>query len=619
MLNEFHFLRPEWLLLAPIAVVFCYLLWKKAPTLSGWQPWLAPHLQTVLLSAHQQNSTAKYSFVVLLASLLLAIVAAAGPSWQKIPQPAMQLKKATVLVMDMSLSMLATDTTPNRVTQARFKALDFATQLGEGELALVSFAGDAFVISPLTPDHNNIRLLLPELKPEIMPVQGSNLWSALQLADQLLQQAGYPKGDIVVMTDGFSTQHFQQLRSELNQWPHRVSVLAFGSEDGAPIQLPNGELLKDQRGQIILPRVAFTQLEQIADITGGLFRRASFDQSDITSLLAIKPFELQQDHVETEAMMGDQWHDAGIYFVWFLLPLALWLGKRTSIFVLCLAMSIPTPSQAEALSWQDVWQSQQQQAKEAYEQQDFAKARAKFADPLWQGNAAYRAGDFAAAAELYQQVPTAEGHFNLGNSLAQQQNYAQALQAFLTAKSLQPDFLAAEQNAKLMEQLLAEQNQQDQQSSSDPNQGQRDQQASEQQDGDGSENRADTESTDNSSSAQDQNSATDPESSMAGNEADTAEQAAEQNAQQQAAQQQAEQDSADLAESEQANTDTEQQAMEKAIAQAWPNASADERQKLDVLLRKVQDDPSLLLRQKMLLEYQKRHQQRLPQGEEQQW
>lgn len=90
--------------------------------------------------------------------------------------------------MDMSMSMRATDLSPDRFTQARFKALDYIDGIKEGELALVSFAGDAFVISPLTQDHNNVRLLLPELSPDIMPVQGSNLEAALLLADQLLKQ-----------------------------------------------------------------------------------------------------------------------------------------------------------------------------------------------------------------------------------------------------------------------------------------------------------------------------------------------------------------------------------------------------------------------------------------------
>ena len=66
-------------------------------------------------------------------------------------------------------------------------------------------------------------------------------------------------------------------------------------------------------------------------------------------------------------------------------------------------------------------------------------------------------------------------------------------------------------------------------------------------------------------------------------------------------------------------TDDDTQEHTQAIREAWPNATDEEQQQLDNLLRKVQDDPALLLRNKMYLEYLKRQQQRLPTGVDQQW
>lgn len=609
MFSDFHFLRPWLLLLLPVVVLLADWLWRYQPNNSGWQAWLSSHLQQLLLTDRQQQRHSRQHFWLALLLLVSGLIAAAGPSWQKIPQPAFQLNKATVLVMDMSLSMLATDAKPNRLAQAKFKALDFASQLGEGELALVSFAADAFVISPLTPDHNNIKLLLPDLKPEIMPAQGSNVAEALRLADQLLQQAGYPKGDIVLMTDGFSAGHYQQLRDQLNNFPHRISVLAFGTAEGAPIQLSSGELLKDQRGQIVLPKVAFTQLRSLAELTGGVYSHNTFDTSDVATLLSLKPLDLLQDNSEKSKMMGDQWQDAGVYLLWLLLPLALWLGKRSHLLLLLLCVWQPKTVQAFELNWQDLWQTKQQQAQHAYQQQDYATARQKFSQPLWQGNAAYRAGDYAAAAEHYRQDQSAAGQFNLANSLAQQQQYAQALAAYQQVLKQQPDFAKAEQNARLMEQLLAEQQSQQQQSSEGQPQGeqkpegQQDQQSQ----------------SDKQQSGQAQQSEQQQQNQQNAGQQDNPQQANSESAAEQAPQPApATPEPAtarDATESEQAKT----QPHEKAVTQAWPNASAEQTQQLDSLMRKVQDDPSLLLRNKMLLEYQKRQQQRLPQGEEQEW
>jgi Ca-activated chloride channel family protein len=610
MFSDFHFLRPWLLALLPVVALLAYWLWRYQPNNSGWQAWLSVHLQQLLLTDHQQQRYSRQHFWLVLLLLVCGVFAAAGPSWQKIPQPAFQLNKATVLVMDMSLSMLATDAKPNRLAQAKFKALDFASQLKEGELALVSFAADAFVISPLTPDHNNIKLLLPDLKPEIMPAQGSNVAEALRLADQLLQQAGYPKGDIVLMTDGFSAGHYQQLRDQLNQFPHRISVLAFGTAEGAPIQLSTGELLKDQRGQIVLPKVALTQLRSLTELTGGVYSRNTFDTSDVTTLLSLKPLDLLQDSNQNAKMMGDQWQDAGVYLLWLLLPLALWLGKRSQLLLLLLCLWQPKTVQAFELNWQDLWQTKQQQAQNAYQQQDYATARQKFSQPLWQGNAAYRDGDYAAAAEHYRQDQSATGQFNLGNSLAQQQQYTEALAAYQQALKQQPDFAKAEQNARLMEKLLAQQQDNQQQQASEGQQ-QGEQKPGEQQD---QQSQSHQQQSEQAQQGEQQQQAQD----NAGQQDNPAQANSESAAEQEPQPAQAKPDPAtakDAAESEQAKA----QPQEKAVTQAWPNASAEQTQQLDSLMRKVQDDPSLLLRNKMLLEYQKRQQQRLPQGEEQEW
>lgn len=611
---DIHLLRPWVLVLLPL-VPLCWLLLRRLPSTDAWQQLLAPHLYRQLLA--QQPAARKQPWLLPLI-LFIGILAGAGPSWQKLPQPAFQLKRATVLVLDMSMSMRATDIKPNRVTQARFKALDFAREQLEGEMALLAFAGDAYVISPLTPDHNNISLLLPDLKPEIMPVQGSDFASALKMADQLLQQAGYVKGDIVFFTDGFDSQQFMQIRDQLNGFAHRVSVLAFGSSDGAPVQLENGELLKDARGSIVLPKVPLTQLKEISNLTGGVFAASTFDDSDVQKLLALPELKLN-DAAEQTQMQGDQWQDAGIYLCYLLLALGLWYLRNPQLFVLPLLLLVwpqavpahqttepaPTtaPAPVPAYSWQDLWHSKTEQAKQAYDNGDYARARQQFADPLWQGNAAYRAGDYAAAAELFSKDSSAAGQFNRGNSLALQQQYEQALAAYQQAEQQQPGLPGLKENIDLMKKMLEQQQQQqqseqDQQQNGEPDQQNNSKDGKEQQEQQNQQSQQDSQQQ-NEQSQNEQQSADDAS-------ADPKQQ------QQQQAQQQAQQ--AELQDKKSA--EAEQQ---KAIEQAWPNASAEESQQLENLLRKVQDEPSLLLKNKMLLEYQKRQQQAIPRGVQQEW
>ena len=81
--------------------------------------------------------------------------------------------------------MLATDVKPTRIDRVRFKLEDLLNNFSEGETALIGYAGEAFVISPLTHDANTISTLLSGLHPNIMPVPGSRA-DRVELASDLL-------------------------------------------------------------------------------------------------------------------------------------------------------------------------------------------------------------------------------------------------------------------------------------------------------------------------------------------------------------------------------------------------------------------------------------------------
>lgn len=603
MWSELHLLRPFWLLALLPALLLWLLLYRHRQQPGLWHNLIARHLQPVVLLGEQLQKRQPLALPLLALCWLLAVLALSGPSWQKLPQPALTVKQATVLIMDMSLSMRATDLVPDRLTQQRFKALDFIDKLREGELALISYAADAFVISPLTPDHNNIRLQVPNLRPELMPAQGSNVLAALELADQLLTQAGFASGEVILFTDGFEAQSFHALQQLLNRYPHRLSVLAFGSAEGAVVRLENGELLKDRQGGVVVPRVPLQQLAVLARQGGGQFRQAVADNSDLEALVqALR--NPQASKGETPVLSGDVWQDGAVYLVWLLLPLALWLGRRAAVLMLCLIIYIPP---ANANSWQQLWQTQQQRAQQAYQQGNYAKAREQFQDPLWQGNAAYRAGDYQQAEQAYRQA-LAQGEnaslwHNLGNTLALQQELEQALSAFQRASELDPEHSAARQNAELMQQLL-EQQQAEQQAQ------QQSEEQQEQQSSDSNESSADNASQNAKDNAEEQ--------------ADNAQQSAQQAEQSppdESEPQQTDANSAQQAEAqlEPAQDETQDTAAQAVINEPWPNATPEQQQELENLLRKVQDDPGVLLRNRMLLEYQKRRHSLPPQGAQQEW
>ena len=317
---DFHFIRPWWLL-AIIALVFALnLLRKYRLSQSGWQQLLPKHLAKVLVD--KQYTQQKLSLTLPFIIGLLAIVALAGPTWKKLPQPVYQTARGSVLIMDMSYSMYATDISPNRLTRSRYKAIDLLEQLDEGETGLIAYAGDAFTISPLTDDINNIKLLLPSLSPELMPELGSNPLAALTLAHDMLVNAGHSKGDIYWFTDGIDNYDIQDITDWSRSNNNRLHILGVGTKSGAPIKLNNGELMKDNSGSIIVPKLSIAALKGSAKRGQGNYATLANNNKDIEQLLS-QPFDLEEQEQKESSNTGDQWQEVGPYLLLLVLPLLL--------------------------------------------------------------------------------------------------------------------------------------------------------------------------------------------------------------------------------------------------------------------------------------------------------
>lgn len=112
---------------------------------------------------------------------------------------------------------------------------------------------------------------------------------------------------------------------------------------------------------------------------------------------------------------------------------------------------------AQAFTWQDLWWTRDQQAMELMQKKHYKEAQSRFENPAWSGVAAYKAGDFQQAANHFQHVKNALGHYNTGNALAMAGQYEQALKEYDQALTLKPDDEDAVYNRKLVADLLKKQ------------------------------------------------------------------------------------------------------------------------------------------------------------------
>lgn len=320
-MSDFHFLRPWFLLALPLAGLLFYWIKQQAAQSQAWQQVISADLLQHLLENKQ--SLQKHGVFMPMAVLAwcIACFAAAGPSWQKFEQSVSQQESALIIVLDLSLSMYAEDEKPSRLVRARRKISDILDLRKDGLTALIAYSGDAHVVVPLTEDGHTIKHLLPALEPVIMPKFGSNLSSALKLAQEQLDIAEVKHAEVLLLTDEVDRKDQNQALKQLSK-PEQLNIIVFGEEAGAPIPIPQQGFFKDNSGNTVVAKVPYKDMQNWTKKNGLRLQKNRLDNQDIQHIA-----KLASGGVESEQQVTF-WQDNGYYLVWLLLPIALLAFRR---------------------------------------------------------------------------------------------------------------------------------------------------------------------------------------------------------------------------------------------------------------------------------------------------
>lgn len=593
-MDSCQLLRPDWLwLLLPLALLL-WLLSRRRSRSGNWRSVCDSQLLPYILQGRETNPARWPLFVTGLAGIL-AILALSGPACEQRQQPVFRDQSALVIALDLSRSMDATDIKPSRLTRARLKLIDILKQRREGQTALIVYAAQAFTVSPLTDDADTIISLISSLDSNMMPLQGSDASIAIAQAAQLLLQAGVPKGDILLITDGVSENELDAAKAEIKAHQHRISILSVGTVQGAPIALRDGGFLKDRSGAIVIPKLEQAPLRQLAQLGNGRYHALSADETDINHVLEIVTTEGEAE----EAFKGlntDQWHEEGPWLLLLLAPLAALVFRRGYLAVLPIIL-LPLPNDSYAADISNLWRNDNQQGLYQLKQGNAEQAADLFQSPEWKAAAHYRAGQFEQTVEALEGINNAESLYNKGNALARLGDYPAAIKAYDEALKLQPDHEDAEYNRELVKRQIQDQPQQEQDQEGEPEQDSQGEQQQEQG------------QQDDSQSAQQQQSQQGDQQQ----EQQTG-QPQEEPGEEQQAQQQAEQET-DEAEGEQQQLGQEHDG-EKEDAeeeQLMPTQDYTETSETDIAteqwLRRIPDDPGGLLRRKFQYQYNQQSRQ----------
>ena len=467
-INSLHFIRADWFYAFIPLLIFLLLAYKTASDQKNWasviDPVLAPFVLTKTVGRRR-----RYPLVLIFIASSLCITALAGPVYKKLPQPVYREQSSLVVLLDLSLSMDATDIKPSRLSRAKLELLDLLKTRKTGETALIVYAADAFVVTPLTDDNATIANLVPSLTTDMMPAQGSNLSSALRKTFSLFTQAGVINGHILVITDGIHSRNESAIKGVTSQG-HSLSIFGIGTASGGPIPLNenrDGGFLQDRAGAIVIPKLLPAKLQRYALSGAGLYTSLQADDSDIEKLTSLfKSTKISQDSKKQD-INADAWQEEGY---WLLLPLlffaALWTRKGwiNSLLPIALIVSLSSPQTAHAANDifdpEQLWLSHDQKAMKAFNAGDIDKAAEEFRQPDWKASALYRKGDYQGTVETLHDTKNSDGFYNRGNALARLDKYKEAIAAYDEALALDENNVDAKYNREQVKNVLQKQEEQ---------------------------------------------------------------------------------------------------------------------------------------------------------------
>ena len=311
------FQAPLWLALAPAGALLLWWNASHARWISELGPPQADTRQLRTLHADRVPTRQRlWHDRALLLAWWLAVLSLARPTWGEGVTEVRRVGSDVVIALDLSHSMLAEDVHPNRL-EASFREIDRLLELLRGDrVGLVVFAGSAFVQTPLTTDHNTLRVFLRRLHPDWMPRPGTAIAAGLEEAHRLL--VGTPERPvdpspqqlIILVTDGEDHEgEALEVSARLAEASIALLTVGVGTEAGGPVPLgarPGSarSLLRDASGEVVITRFNEPFLRELAGRANGPFLRFS-EEGQVAAALAavIAAQEGRRHHEEVR-----RWH-----------------------------------------------------------------------------------------------------------------------------------------------------------------------------------------------------------------------------------------------------------------------------------------------------------------------
>ncbi|TAN19951.1 MAG: VWA domain-containing protein [Chitinophagaceae bacterium] len=218
-----------------------------------------------------------------------------------------------MIALDMSNSMRAADVQPSRLARAKQLVNRLLDEMTNDRVGLVVFAGNAYLQMPLTVDYSAARMYLQSATPGMLPTQGTALDRAIELCQQSFNQKERKHKAIILISDGEGWDNNAiAAAKKAHDDGIVINTVSVGTEQGAPIMMPDGNYLKDDKGNVVITKMNDKLLTGIAAVGNGLYQH--LDNTDEAAGNLIHELNTMQKKEFGENIFADY----NSYFQYFL-------------------------------------------------------------------------------------------------------------------------------------------------------------------------------------------------------------------------------------------------------------------------------------------------------------
>ena len=235
------------------------------------------------------------------------------------PQRGIRLKEQQVtgaeviIALDVSNSMLAEDYSPNRLERAKLAISQVSEKLKDDRIGLIVFAGESYVQIPLTSDYISARMFLNSISNKSVPVQGTAIGSAMDLAMRSFSENSDKSRAIIIITDGENHEDDPVAAAKMAaEMGIRVFTIGIGSKEGTFIPLPEGGYITDSEGNNVVTRLDDETLRQIAADGNGMYVQSTNREFGLAPI--IEEIQNMEDKVTT-TVTYEEYEELYMYFL----------------------------------------------------------------------------------------------------------------------------------------------------------------------------------------------------------------------------------------------------------------------------------------------------------------